>query len=714
MLAKKRKTYFTAKVIATLPIFISVNIASLVIWVLGVSPEAMPLILGMIAAGLVDLDNRLIGRLQNILAMFVVFSASAIIVQLSIGKPILFTLLLTALAFVVTMFGAIGQRYSTVAFGVLLVAVYTVLTYSPTVPWFINPVLIVLGALLYSLSALCVFFVFPNRAVQESVGEVFDALGQYLQEKSHLFEPETEWEKTSETLALAVKNARVVQALNVCQGVLFYRIQGRQRRSQIVQMMKLYFSAQEIFERLSADYVIPQQFAKRYPHSDILFRIQRILTLQGQHCQWLAQSLQNHTAFSYDPRLGQCVKGLAQAFLYFQQQYPQDKANLHQIKSLVESLQTVDEQLRYMETSEDKLTEAKSATLQPVQITGLKNMYHAICRHWTVKSPIFRHAVRLSVIVFCSCVLVESLELHLGYWILLTAILVCQPNHYATRLRLKQRMVGSLLGVLVASLLPYMQSSLVLELGIIVLTSSLFFFFRTNNYSYATFFITVQVLVSFYVMGFDIADAMFNRIIDTIIGGGMALLASLYLCPDWKYLNLPNMANQSIRASAKYLLFVLGQLQFGQNNLLQYRIVRRVAQDRASELGNVVNMMNSQQKTYQDRLTHGLELVKLNYTLLSYIASLGAYRTNMQHTTQTPEFMMGFYPIGKEIAELLKEMEMLSPDTFTKRVWDIQQKLDKHTGLPIEVGEMEKMGNFLFNQLNLMLGVVQKLYEIRQ
>lgn len=710
MLKKTLRTYFSAKVIATLPIFIAVNIASIVIWILGVSPEAMPLILGIISAGLVDLDNRLIGRLRSIVAMLVLFSISTIIVQFSIGKPMIFTLLLTTLTFVVTMFGAIGQRYSTVAFGVLLVAVYTVLTYSPDIPWFINPLLIVLGALLYNLSALCVFFVFPNRAVQESVGEVFHALGQYLQEKSQLFDPDEKEEQSGVSLSLAMKNAQVVQAFNACQGILFYRIQGRQRHSQIVRMMKLYFSAQEIFEQLSADYFTPQYIAQHYPHSDILFRIQRILSLLGQHCQWLAQNLQHHTPFSYNPTLEKQVKGLVQAFLYFQYHHPQD-TSLHQIKSLVESLQTVDEQLRYIAIADHMPMEAKKASLQPVQITGIKNMYHTIRQHWTIQSSIFRHAIRLSAIVFCSCVLVESLKLHLGYWILLTAILVCQPNHYATRLRLKQRMVGSLLGVLVASLLPHMQPSLILELGIIVLTSSLFFFFRTNNYSYATFFITVQVLVSFYVMGFDIADAMFNRISDTIIGGGMALLASLYLYPDWKYVNLPNLARQSVQASAKYLLFVLGQLQFGQSNPLQYRIARRMAQDKVSELGNVVNMMNSQQKKYQNHLARGLELVKLNYTLLSYIASLGAYRTSIQQTPQSPEFTISFYPIAKDIADLLKDMNNLPKNIFEQRIQHIQHCLKHHSWHTVETNETERMGNFLFNQLGLMIGVIQGLYK---
>ena len=54
-----------AKVIAAIPVFIAVNIAAVGIWAFDISSQSMPLILGIIAGGLVDLDNRLTGRLKN-------------------------------------------------------------------------------------------------------------------------------------------------------------------------------------------------------------------------------------------------------------------------------------------------------------------------------------------------------------------------------------------------------------------------------------------------------------------------------------------------------------------------------------------------------------------------------------------------------------------------------------------------------------------------
>lgn len=58
--------WLNAKVIATIPVFIAVNIATFSVWMLNISQQSMPLVLGIIAGGLADLDNGLTGRVKNI------------------------------------------------------------------------------------------------------------------------------------------------------------------------------------------------------------------------------------------------------------------------------------------------------------------------------------------------------------------------------------------------------------------------------------------------------------------------------------------------------------------------------------------------------------------------------------------------------------------------------------------------------------------------
>ena len=165
-----------AKIMATLPIFFSVFIAASLVWYFNVPKLSMPFVLGIIAGGLVDLDNRLTGRLKNIIFTVCAFSIASLSVQLTVGKGLPFMLAMTALTFGFTLLGAVGLRYRTIAFGTLAVATYTTLTYTPEMPWFVNPFMILLGTLLYSTMTLLFHIIFPHRPVQERVADAYAAL----------------------------------------------------------------------------------------------------------------------------------------------------------------------------------------------------------------------------------------------------------------------------------------------------------------------------------------------------------------------------------------------------------------------------------------------------------------------------------------------------------------------------------------------------------
>ena len=82
----------------------------------------MPLILGIVAAALTDIDDRLTGRLKNIVITLVCFAIATISVELLFPHPLLFVLGLGLSSWIFIMLGALGQRYATIAFGAILIA----------------------------------------------------------------------------------------------------------------------------------------------------------------------------------------------------------------------------------------------------------------------------------------------------------------------------------------------------------------------------------------------------------------------------------------------------------------------------------------------------------------------------------------------------------------------------------------------------------------
>ncbi|WP_273392323.1 YccS family putative transporter [Actinobacillus porcinus] len=700
------------KVITSLPIFIAVNIAAILVWQFDISQWSMPLVLGVIAGGLVDLDDRLSGRLRNIFYTLLAFSISSLTAQFFLHQGALFILAMTAMTFIFTMLGAVGQRYSTIAFGTLVVALYTTLTYLPETAWYINPLMILCGALLYSSIAVVVHLFFPNRPVQESLIRSFFALADYLDAKSDFFDPDDVESLEQKQLELAMKNSALIAAFNLTRNALFNRMRGQHRQAHTNKMLRFYFAAQDIHERANSAYFDYEKLATQLKNSDLIFRMQRLLELEAQACRDIALALQQGKDYQYNKRLERAVQGIVQSFeLYVNDPQIQCSENtLQSIRTLLENLQNIDWQLRHLEQSQHREEQNERAQIYTENVTGLRNIMTRIAGHFTLNSQLFRHAVRLSIVVFicCSAVEIFHLQLDRGYWILLTAIFVCQPNYSATKVRLKQRIIGTLLGVLVGSFLPYMTSTIEAKLAVVVISSTLFYFFRSNNYSYSTFFITIQVLASFDIMGFNIYDATLPRFIDTLIGSALAWIAVSFIMPDWKYLQLDKVSRQAIMADAKYLLHIICHLQFGKGDDLQYRIVRRNAHESAMALNNTISTMNSEPKKYARYLTQGFELVQINSTLLGYISALGAYRKNMQKIKQDCEFLGEFYPIAKEIIELLEHIQSIGETQFSLKFNTIETRLKKY----IEQNEMNNHLHFAtpLQQLTMILQALQPLY----
>ena len=112
-------------IIASLPVFASVFIAATLVWHFNTPKLAMPFVLGIIAGGLVDLDNRLTGRLINIVITVALFTLSSLLAQSTIGTGVPFILAMTLMTFGFTILGTVGLKYRTIAFGALAVATYT-------------------------------------------------------------------------------------------------------------------------------------------------------------------------------------------------------------------------------------------------------------------------------------------------------------------------------------------------------------------------------------------------------------------------------------------------------------------------------------------------------------------------------------------------------------------------------------------------------------
>lgn len=146
----------------------------------------------MVAAALTDLDDRLAGRLRNlIITLFCFFIASAS-VELLFPRPRLFAIGLTLSTSGFILLGGLGQRYATIAFGALLIAIYTMLGTSLYEHWYQQPMYLLAGAVWYNVLTLIGHLLFPVRPLQDNLARCYEQLARYLELKSRMFDPDIE------------------------------------------------------------------------------------------------------------------------------------------------------------------------------------------------------------------------------------------------------------------------------------------------------------------------------------------------------------------------------------------------------------------------------------------------------------------------------------------------------------------------------------------
>lgn len=610
-------------------IFIALCGTTALPWWLGEVKLTIPLTLGMVAAALTDLDDRLAGRLRNLIITLICFFIASASVELLFPWPWLFAIGLTFSTSGFILLGALGQRYATIAFGALLIAIYTMLGTSLYDQWYQQPLLLLAGAIWYNLLTLIGHLLFPIRPLQDNLARCYEQLAHYLELKSRLFDPDIEDESQAPLYDLALANGQLMATLNQTKQSLLTRLRGDRGQRGTRRTLHYYFVAQDIHERASSSHVQYQALRDYFRHSDVMFRFQRLMSMQGQACMKLSRCILLRTPYQHDSHFERAFTHIDAAL----ERVRADGASEEQLKALgflLSNLRAIDAQLATIESEQalalpDNSTESQLADDSP---HGLSDIWLRLRRNFSPESALFRHAIRMSLVLFVGYGIIQITGMNHGYWILLTSLFVCQPNYNATRHRLTLRIIGTLVGVAIGLPILWFVPSLEGQLVLLVITGVLFFAFRNVQYAHATMFITLLVLLCFNLLGEGFEVAL-PRVIDTLIGCAIAWAAVSFIWPDWRFRNLPRVLERATDANCRYLDAILEQYHQGRDNRLAYRVARRDAHNRDAELASVVSNMSSEPDVTPQIREAAFRLLCLNHTFTSYISALGAHREKL-------------------------------------------------------------------------------------
>ena len=247
----------------------------------------------------------------------------------------------------------------------------------------------------------------------------------------------------------------------------------------------------------------------------------------------------------------------------------------------------------------------------------------------TPHSVAFRHAVRSAVCLSLALALSRTLELPHGYWLPMTVAIVLRPDFAATFNFGLLRVVGTVLGlVLTTALLRVIPDQPWAHLALMAALCMAFRYLATAHYGIAVAALTGTVVILLSFEGVDPGVAVMDRVINTALGSGMALLAYV-LWPTWERGRARAALADMLDAYADYLR-ALGRPQ-RRNTHLETRTAARTA--RTNALASL-ERMRAEPATPASLLDLAQALFANGNRLARTAMSLEAL---LQHRTSLPE-----------------------------------------------------------------------------
>ena len=275
--------------------------------------------------------------------------------------------------------------------------------------------------------------------------------------------------------------------------------------------------------------------------------------------------------------------------------------------------------------------------------------WKTVTENFNFQSPIFKLSLRMSITVLVGYIIGFVFPLQNPYWILLTIVVIMRPGYSLTRQRSKNRLYGTLIGGIVAVGIIYIIQNNYVYAALAFVTFVLGFSLVRKNFQSSAIFLTLNVVFLYALIQPDPLYVIQFRVLDTLIGAFLAVVANSFLWPAWGFLNIHDFFSRAIEANKMYLMEINNYYHHKNYNDPSYKLSRKEAFLAIGNLSAAFQEMTQEPKSKQKDLARVYELVVLNHTFLSLLASLGSYMRNNKTTEASSHFGKYIAAIGHNL-----------------------------------------------------------------
>lgn len=571
---------------------------------------------GALCASVVDLPGPLAVKARMLALAIAGTTALTVVIIFAAASPWLMALVVAGMSFVSGLISAYGRRAIGLGVAAVLVLLFGMaVPGTGGVPVTVYVLIFAGGGLAYAAFALMAAVLLDDRNRRMFLGEAARAFAGYVAAKSALYDPRERPRLALQNLIEA--HAAFTDRLQQARDMIFVGARTPRQLRWVAALLALL----DCFDTVvSSDADIDT--LRRSAHRHLMLRLKALTADIAADIEAFALALMTPGAvFSLSDHAPQ-IRGIEEEVARLSRggDGESEPLAISAFRSTGHKLAQTVRRLERLARAVDR-DAAAQAILPDVD-------YEAFVQHdrmdprvlvaqFTLSSPIMRYAIRLTLAMVCGYGVTLALPgfVH-GGWILLTTALIMRTSYSVTKQRRNDRVLGTMVGCVVAALLIHVLPRDWLFLPVIITVGSAHAF-GASNYRITALSASITALLWIHFLAPATAVLFYQRMGDTVIGAGLAWVFS-FLLPSWEWRSVPKLVAAKLRADRQYATLTLTRLRDEQ----QFRLARKQAHDATANLSTTVRRLSDEPNIDRRALVALNELIAANYLLSSDFASM--------------------------------------------------------------------------------------------
>ncbi|HEY4936714.1 MAG TPA: FUSC family membrane protein [Puia sp.] len=679
--------------------------------------------IGAICVTIVDNAGPVVHRKNAMLVCNAVIFIASLLTGFAVGSALATGLLIAVFCIIFSMIGVFGARAGSIGLAGLFVMVLNITQHSGTEAIILNAVYILCGGLWYMLLSLSLYSFRPYKVTQQALGDLIQSTGSYMLWRTAFYERDPDYDSIYSNLL--DKQVEINDKQNLVRELLYKSRDIVKESTNTGRVTLLIFiDINDLFERMMSLQLHYKHFHQYFDNSGILETFKNFLLLLAEELNETGIALKSGKPYGMNDRLENALVELKRDFEAFRIKET-SPANVEGFIGLLALANAVEDFVSRIHTIQQYTAYDLKDTKHVAQVQN----YDQFVTHQDIdvkvfldnfnwKSNTFRHALRVSFATTIGFVISEFFPFGHGYWILLTIIVILKPAYSITKSRNRDRLLGTIIGAGIGLVILFLVKDRQLMIGFMIVLMVLAYSFMRTRYLLFVTLMTPYILILLYILNpLHFKELIIDRVIDTAIGSGIALLANILFSPEWAYKQFAEYLQRMLEANKNYFSDVSSFFTGQAVPINTYKLSRKEAYVALANISDALNRMISEPKSKQKNATEYHELVVLNYMMSTHIATLASFVLGKNPPAPDPEYLPVVHAVISNLDRAIEGLkylnnEILAPSMEKNPGLLVNSKMDLENAASDETTNRTVLGQ-VNDRIAEMLQVRKKELEQR-